>query len=160
MKHLGNPLWNFVYQTTTALMLIASGCSRNNEGSREMSRSEIEAKLNGVLHQMVVRSANEKDREALRNAEIFHDLQGLSMDIVGISVALNSGSNRAHVSYTIDHFRQTRVDVLAAEGLEDMQTAKAHSLQRPDRELNTRVTEPQRGNPYQPGATPQVTEPE
>jgi hypothetical protein len=109
------------------LMFIASGCSPTSEGRHEMSRSEIETKLNGVLQQMVSRCADPQDREALRNGEIFHNLQGLSMDIVGISVPINSGSNHAHISFTADHFRKTPADVLATEGLQDLQTAKANS---------------------------------
>ena len=97
-----------------------------------MDRADIESKLNGVLQQMVSRCTDPKDREALRAAEVFRKLQGLSMNVVGFSGPINSGSNRAHISFTIDHFQRTRVDSLATEGLEDLQTAKSSSRKGPN----------------------------
>jgi hypothetical protein len=132
MKGIRSTFRSLVCLTSTILIFIGSACSPSNEGNHEMNRVEIEAKLNGVLQQMVSRCADPKDREALRAAEVFHNLQGLSMDIVGFSVPINSGSNRAHISFTSDHFQRTRQETLAAEGLEDLQTAKANSRKGPN----------------------------
>lgn len=90
-----------------------------------MNRADIESKLNLVLQQMVSRCDDATDKQALRAAKLFQKLQNL--DVVGFSVPINSGSNHVHVSFTLDHFQQTPLDVLAAEGLEDFQTAKASS---------------------------------
>ena len=128
MNRTRTSFWKPACLAGILLACIGNGCSRSNQ----MNRAEIESKLNGVLQHMVSHCADQHDQEALRAAEVFHKLQGLSMDIVGISVPMNSGSNHAHISFTIDHFQKTPVETLAAEGLEDLQAAKANSRKGPN----------------------------
>jgi hypothetical protein len=132
MKHVRTLFRSFLCQTSTILMIVGSGCSHSSDMKNEMSRAEIESKLNGVLHQMVSRCAEPEAREALQGAEIFRKLQGLSMDIVGFSVPINSGSNHAHISFTLDHFQRTPLDTLAIEGLKDFHTATTFSRKKPN----------------------------
>ena len=112
-------------------MFVGSACSRNNDAKHEVKQGELESKLKGVLQQMIT-SADAKDQDALRAAQLFKNLQGLPMDIVGFSVPISGGSNRAHISFTIDHFQRTPPGTLAAEGLEDLKTAKANSGKGPN----------------------------
>ena len=96
-----------------------------------MNPTELEAKLNGVLQQMVSSCEDPKDQAALKSAELFHRIQGLPMEVVGFSVPINAGANRAKISFTLDHFSRTSVKVLAAEGNEDFQTAKSSGQKGP-----------------------------
>lgn len=96
-----------------------------------MNRTEIEAKLNTVLKQMVSRCETPEDKSALKSAELFQNIGGLPIEIVGFSVPISAGTNRAHISFTLEHFRRTAPAVLAAQGLDDWRTAKAISRKPP-----------------------------
>src|SRR3982751_1364300 len=110
MSRIHISFWKPACLAGILLACIGNGCSRRHQ----MNQAEIESKLNGVLQQMVSRCADPHDQEALRAAQVFHKLQGLSMDIVGISVPVSSGSNHAHISFTSDHFQKSPVETLAA----------------------------------------------
>jgi hypothetical protein len=88
-----------------------------------MTRIEIETKLNGVLQKMLSQCEDQREIEQLRAAQIFRNVKDMPMEMVGISVPI--GTNRVHVSFTLDYFRETTLEVLAAEGLEDLHRAKA-----------------------------------
>jgi hypothetical protein len=96
-----------------------------------MNEAQATAKLKTVLQQMVSHCKNPDDQSALKSAELFHNIQGLPMDIVGFSVPINSGSNRAYISFTLDHFSRKSPEDLASEGLNDFQTAKSASQKGP-----------------------------
>lgn len=100
------------------VMLAVVGCSRS------MTREEIQAKLNKVLAQMIAQCDNPQDRASLKEAKLFHNLQGLDMDIVGLGVPINSGSNTLRVAFPTDHFRKATVSALATEGLENLRNAR------------------------------------
>jgi hypothetical protein len=89
-----------------------------------MTREEMQAKLNKVLDQMVAQCDNPQDRASLKQAKLFHNLQGLDMDIVVLAVPINTGTNRVLVAFPTDHFRKTAVSALATEGLENLKNAK------------------------------------
>ena len=74
-----------------------------------MTREEMQAKLNKVLAQMIAQCDDPQDRASLKEAKLFHNIEGLDMDIVVVAVPINSGSNRVHVAFTTDHFRKTTV---------------------------------------------------
>jgi hypothetical protein len=104
-------------------LLAAAGCSRSEKSGEEIPRTEIEAKLNGVLNRMVSRCEDQQEIEQLKAAQLFHNLKGMPMDIVGFSVPI--GTNHVFVSFTLEHFRKTTLDVLASEALENLHLAKA-----------------------------------
>lgn len=105
-------------------MVAESGCSSSNNGKQERELTELESKLNDVLQRMISQCEDPEDEEILKNAKLFQNLEGLSMEVVGFSVPIESGSNRAFLSFTLDYFQSTPSDVLATEGLEDLQMAK------------------------------------
>ena len=95
-----------------------------------MPRTEIEAKLNGVLQRMVSQCEDQREIEQLKAAQIFHNMKGMPMESVGVSVPI--GTNRVHVSFTLEHFRKATLEVLATETLEDLRHAKATNSEGPN----------------------------
>ncbi len=96
-----------------------------------MCETEVAAKLKAVLQQMVSHCKNPNDESALKSAELFHNIQGLSMDLVGFSVPINSGTNHIHISFTLDHFSRKSTEALASDGYNDFQTAQSVSRKSP-----------------------------
>lgn len=129
MRPVRKPVKALICLLSLVWMVAESGCSAGNNGKHERELTEIESKLNDVLQRMISQCEDPKDEETLKDAELFQNLEGLSMEVVGFSVPLNSGSNRAHISFALDYFRLTPADVLAAQGLEDFQMAKAEASQ-------------------------------
>jgi hypothetical protein len=114
-----------------SLCLVAvAGCSRSEKSQQEMTRKELEAKLNGVLQRMVRQCEDQREIEQLNAAHIFHNLEGLQMDIVGFSV--QNGTNKIFVTFTMEHFQKTMVRVLATEGLGNLHRAKAIDWKSPN----------------------------
>ena len=105
-------------------MFVFGACGRRGNKGGEMNRAELQAKLNVVLEQMVGRCENPQDKADLKSAEPFYKIQGLAADIIGFSVPINPGTNRAHITFTLEHFLRTAPEVLAAEALEDLKTAR------------------------------------
>jgi hypothetical protein len=113
-------LWIFL----ASLCLVAvEGCSPSEKRKEAMTQTEIEAKLNGVLQRMVSQCKDQQEIEQLKTAQIFHNVKGLPMDIVGLSVP--TGTNKTHISFTLEHFAKTPPEVLATEAIEDLHLAKA-----------------------------------
>jgi hypothetical protein len=102
-----------------AVLLVAVvGCSRS------MTHEEMQAKLNKVMARMVAQYGNSQDRENLKAAKLFHNLNGLDMEIVGLAVPISSGSNKVFVAFPAEHFRRAAVSALATEGLQDLRNAR------------------------------------
>lgn len=115
----------FVCQVLLAILCLMTdaGCSRSDKSAGGMPQKEMEIKLNEILDRMVHQCKDQQEIEQLKAAQIFHDLNGMPMELAGISVPI--GSNYIHVTFTLEHFRKNNVDVLATEALEDLHLAKA-----------------------------------
>lgn len=88
-----------------------------------MTPTEIEGKLNAVLERMVSQCEDQREIEQLKAAQIFHNLKGMPTEIVGLSVPI--GTNRIHVSFTLEYFQKTTPEVLATEALKNLHLAEA-----------------------------------
>lgn len=124
IKRIRKPVKALICLLSLVWIVVESGCSAGNNEKQERELTELESKLNDVLQRMISQCEDPKDKETLNAAQLFQNLEGLSMDVVGFSVPLNSGSRRAHISFTLDYFQSTLPDVLATEGLEDLHMAK------------------------------------
>lgn len=102
------------------LIVVATGCSREKAADPAVAE-----KIHLVLAEMVRQSKSDEEKAQLQKAEPFQNIAGVEMQLAGFSVPI--GTNRAHISFTIDHLRKTKVDVLAKEAFEDIRLAAEQS---------------------------------
>jgi hypothetical protein len=129
MKYLSNIPQRWIFLAGLCLIAL-QGCSRSEKSQQEMSRTEIQAKLNGVLQRMLSQCKDQTEIEQLKAAHLFDGIQGLDMDVVGIRVP--NGTNTIHVSFTMEHFRKNTPDVLATEALNNLHRAKDFKWKSPN----------------------------
>jgi hypothetical protein len=106
-----------------------AGCNRAAEkgqsplGGTATEKAQMEAKMHLVVQEAMAQAKDPADKAAFEAGEIFTNIQGLEMSLVGISLRLDSGK-RVRVSFANDHFKATPVTQLAQEALEDFRRAK------------------------------------
>ena len=81
------------------------------------------SKMQDVVRRAISLAKDPSARAALESGEIFLRINGLSMEVVGVSVPINASRNRVWLSFAGDYFRGRSVDVLAHELLEDLSRA-------------------------------------
>lgn len=78
-----------------------------------------------LVVQDAIRAAKDpQDRAAFQSGEIFVNLEGLDISLVGVSVPLDNEGRRAHLSFTADYFEAKPPEALAQDALKDLARAR------------------------------------
>ena len=88
---------------------------------RVSSQEEVtRSKMQDVVRRAIALTKDASARVALESGEIFLRINGLEMEVVGVSVPIDASRNRVWLSFAGDYFRSRSVEVLAHDLLEDL----------------------------------------
>jgi len=85
-----------------------------------MGPDAARAKMRLVVQETLRESRSDLERDALQRGWIFADLLEQDTAVVGISIPAAGAASQLFVTFPIDHFRESPVEVLAKEALHDL----------------------------------------
>ena len=84
---------------------------------------EMQQKLSRVVAEAIRLTEVEDEKRLLRGAKHFQNLEGLDIGVAGFIVSPDQDGPRIFVSFTLEYIKSNDVEVLAAEGLQDLRMA-------------------------------------
>jgi hypothetical protein len=108
---------------TLLFILGAPACSRRDSADSSQARVEANAKLIQLRPELLRLARNDQERKSSEQAEPFVNIKGLDMQVAGYSVPFGTNGNRVHVSFTIEHLKNTPIEKLAGEAMDNFRLA-------------------------------------
>ena len=111
-------------------MLALVSCTRPAEktefpGAVTAASSSREMKMRLVVHEAIRQAQDPDDKAAFEAGQVFVNIEGLDMPVVGVTLPVGNTGKRVHVSFTEEYFHATPVTILAKDALRDFARAKA-----------------------------------
>ena len=104
--------------------LLLCGCKLSHKKTAPHDADAYRAKMELVVQDAIRAATDPQDKAAFQSGEIFANLKGLDLSLVGVSVPLDNEGRRAHLSYTPDYFEAKPPETLAQDALNDLARAR------------------------------------
>jgi glyoxylase-like metal-dependent hydrolase (beta-lactamase superfamily II) len=118
-------------------VLGTSALAQTTDKAGFMGPEAARAKMHLVVQEAIHQANSDSEKSAFQSGQVFVNLFEKDTAVAGVAIPVGSKGNRVFVTFTIDHFRDTAVNVLAREALEDFART-------------TGSTQPQQSSPQTP----------